>query len=144
MQGIQARQPKDEEDVAADASGGNFVAIFPEENETADTPENLHAIEAISIKETQQGIERLLGNNEIGRRAADEFKMLIVKHQHCDGTQKPEQFDAEYFVFWRCERGNRAVVFDDASVQVRHDIGRWPFRLHRSVAAASRLASQIV
>jgi len=94
MQRIETRKAQDEEAPCADRSGGDTLAIAPEENETADTPEHLDAIPAIVIERMQQPVEGL-GISLYDNRHAVEGEMLVMPDQHCKGSKHPQQLEAE-------------------------------------------------
>src|SRR5450432_4053489 len=98
MQRIQPRPSQDEKSVAADPALRNYLAVFPEENEAADAPENLDAVVPIGIKHTQDRIEGLLRRDEIRLHSADDRKVLVVEYQDRERAGEAQQFDTDEFI----------------------------------------------
>src|ERR1700712_925132 len=72
VQRVQAGYAQHQESVAVDAAFGDARAVFPEKDETADAPEDLHTVEAVDIEQLQQRIERLRGRYEVDGSCAPE------------------------------------------------------------------------
>ena len=97
MQRIQPRHPAPRKFHKSDAPVTNTLGISPIKYVTGDHPEHFYGDPAMLIRVPKKAIERQLGTQarrQVCIKRPDEQKMLIMKYQHCDGANEPQELDA--------------------------------------------------
>ena len=98
MQRIKPREAQREELPATDSARRDRVAVFPEENESADAPEHPDAERARIVKRAQQAVERQTLHHQSDRLVGHVEEVAIMEHENGKGGEKTQHFQPEELV----------------------------------------------
>ena len=107
MQRIKPREAQREELPATDGARRDRIAVFPEENKSADAPEHPDAERAQIVKRPQQAIERQSLHHEPNRLVGHVEEVAIMEHENGKGREKTQDFQPEELVGFLDDEGFR-------------------------------------